>query len=393
MQNRTDENRSYLKSVFFSLFILTVVGFYHHCLADCPDNHSRLEEAVGFATILDGDIEQAKDLALDEARLRVVKPLGVSVESKTIYSMGLKIADWNRIKAGGYIVHEEIIEAQQRAGGYEVKIRAWIKCGPDQDEMTRQLLARNKLLLLTEGLGSQLVQNQLAPLLTAAGYSYVDPDFIQANLSQETWQQLQTRQLYDLNPEAFKFMADLVVYIRSDVTFAQKDDYYKWYDGHCTLQLFQLSGDKRGVPEIMIAKSSGKLVTLKDEKNSVQNLISVANDHPNGFNKEVAKPAVTEFMARLAASETLGLNGVSIEITVTDVPSAGEYQKFLYRLKAQKGVVSGSIAELSQDQQTYRVAVKYRLKSIYLANLLTWDKRLKLTGHAWNKIGLQYHGL
>jgi hypothetical protein len=393
MHNQTDKKRSFLKSVFFSLLILTVVGFHHHCLADCPENHSRLEEAVGFATILDGDIEQAKDLALDEARLRVVKPLGVSVETETIYSMGLRIADWNRIKAGGYIVHEEIIEEEQRAGGYEVKIRAWIKCGADQDEMTRQLLARNKLLILTDGLGSQVVQTRLAPMLTAAGYSFVDPDFIQANLSQETWQQLKNRRLYDLNSEAFKFMADLVVYIRSDVTFAQKDDYYKWHDGHCTLQLFQLSGDKRGVPEIMVTKSSGKLVTLKDEQNSVQNLISVANDDPNGFNQEIAEPAVTDFMARLMASETLGLNGVSIEITITDVPSAGEYQKFLYRLKAQKGVISGSITEISQDHQTYLVAVKYRLKSIYLANLLTWDKRLKLTGHAWNKIGVQYQGL
>jgi len=375
--------------VFFCAFFVLVSGFQSFAGPACPDNQSRVEVAEGFANIYNKDVNQARDMAIDAARLRVVRTLGVAVDQKSIYSMGLKIADWNQIITGGYIVDDKVVEESQKDGGYWVKLEAWIKCGPSKDEVTRQLLDNHKLLVLTDGPGSELVESELTPLLTAAGYRYLNADMIKANLSKETWGQLINCGLYDLDPEAYKFMADLVVYIRSNVKLTQKDANFKWHDGHADIRLFQISGDDRGVPEIYPPrKSSSKLVTLSIEKNSVQSLLSPANEHKNGFKKKIAQPLAHDFMEQLKNSKTLGTRGVAIDLILKNVPSDGAYHKFLDRLKSQRGVESGSLREISKNQGTYKVNIRYRLKSIYLAHLLTADKRLKLNGYSWNTIDL-----
>ena len=382
-----------------SIFILTIVCVLSvitgsdFCYADC----SQIVEAKGSSPVYNGDSEMARSLAIDNARVQVVEPLGVNIDKDVSYSMGLKISDWYRIKAGGYIVHDEIIAEGEKNGGYWVKIKAGIKCGPAQDEMTRQLLNRHKILIITEGLGSRTVQSEMIPLLTQAGYQYLDSEFIKANLDTQTFGQLKKRQLHSLNKEALKFMADLVVYIRSSVEFSQKDESMgvktDWYNGELEINLFQISGDKKGVPVILVSKSSNKLVTLSGNLNGVSELVSKGNKGPNGFKNQIAKPAVKEFMTQLSTNEVLGTSDILVELTVTGVPSIGEYHKFLSKLKSQRGVVSGSLEQISQNNQDYKVSIRYRLKSIYLANLLIVDQTYKLQDFSWNTIVLDHRNL
>ena len=45
---------------------------------------------------------------------------------------------------------------------------------------------------------------------------------------------------------------------------------------------------------------------------------------------------------------------------------------------------------MGQDHNNYRVRVRYRLKSIYLANLLTADQMYETVSYSWNSINLRY---
>ena len=326
--------RRYLGWVFpiviVTLFVMTGTAIAY-------DGCSQINEANGFATIFNNDVEMARAMALDAARANIVKPLGVNVESDTIYSMGLKIADWNRIKAGGYIVKESRPVYEQKDGGVWVKLEAWVKCRPAQEKMTRELLNQHKLLILTDGPGSGLIQSQIASLLSQEGYQYLESVFVENNLSSETWDQLKRQQLYDLNHETSKFMADLVVYIKSDAKYSRSDNYFDFYKANATISLFQISGDNKGVPRIRVKANPGTLATPKDLADRMGEFLSPINDHPNSFYSQIAVPIADEFMSRLAKDEKLAKAGVSIEISLQNLPNASEYHKFLYKLKSQRG--------------------------------------------------------
>jgi hypothetical protein len=354
---------------------------------------SMIHEANGFATITGNTTrEMARELAVDAARIQVVKPLGVQVDNQTISSMGLKIADWYRIKAGGYIVHDEVIEENLRDGGIWVRIRAWIKSGPAAEDIDRQMLNHHRILFVSQGPGSDFIESDMITKLTQAGYKCLDSGFVKNNIRPGTWDQLVNRQLYGLNQEAFKFMADLVIHISSLVELGETSAGMNWYDGQSQVSLYQLSGDDRGIYKINSMTSSDKLVTnTGNSREMMRFLLSPGNKHPNSFRKKIAEPVTADFLTKLSTCKELGTNSVSIELTVTNIPSTAEYVKLKNRINVQAGVVSGSLQELGQDNQTYRLGVNYRLKSIYLASLIAAEQKYKVTGHSWNTIDLAYN--
>jgi hypothetical protein len=354
---------------------------------------SMIHEANGFATITGNTTrEMARKLAVDAARIQVVRPLGVQVDNQTISSMGLKIADWYRIKASGYIVHDEVIEESLRDGGIWVRIRAWIKSGPAAEDIDRQMLNHHRILFVSQDKESGLIESDMITKLAQVGYKCLDSGFVKNNIRPGTWDQLVNRQLYGLNQEAFKFMADLVIHISSLVELGETSAGMNWYDGQSQVSLYQLSGDDRGIHKINSMTSSDKLVTRAgDSRKMMRFLLSPGNNHPNSFRKKIAEPVTADFLTKLSTCKELGTNSVSIELTVTNIPSAAEYVKLKNRINVQAGVVSGSLRELGQDNQTYQLGVRYRLKSIYLANLIAAEQKYKVTGHSWNSIKLAYN--
>ena len=251
----------YVLGMVLILFLCTI-QVCAACEYETTDCESMICEANGFATITGNTTrEMARELAIDRARIRVVRPLGVHVDSQTISSMGLRIADWNRIKAGGYIVHDEVIEENLRDGGIWVKIRAWIKSGPAAEDMDRQLLNHHRILFMSQGPGSGFIESDMITKLTEVGYKCLDSGFVKSNISSRSRDRLVNRQLYDLDNEAFKFMADLVIHITSQVELGKTLEGMNWYDGQSQVSLYQLSGDDRGIHKIKSETSSGKLVT------------------------------------------------------------------------------------------------------------------------------------
>jgi hypothetical protein len=359
------------------------------CDGRISEETSMIHTGTGFAEITDTvNKEAARAIAIDAARLEVVRPLGMHIDARAVYSLGMKIADWNRIKAGGYIVKDRVVKEWQDKGGIWVTIEAWIRSGDVSEDLEMELLNHRRILLVSQGRGASLVETRLLELLTDNGYKCLDSGFLRTNLSNTAWQQLVNRDLYALDPEVFKFMADLVIHVETSVKKAESSHDMNWYDGSARISLFQLSGENKGIPLLTSTMSSGKLVTVAD--GDIEALISPGNQHPNSFDRQIAQPVVDNLFTKLSAREDLGAGPVQVTMTVTGIPSEKEYRLLKQRITHQTGVVSGSLRDLSRDGTTYRMQVQYRLKSVYLGYLLASSRKYRVTGHTWNTLDIAY---
>lgn len=355
------------------------------------ENVSRLVEAEAVFPIIDNDVEKAREIAIFNAKRQIVEPLGVTINSDTSYSMGIKIADWFKIKWGGYIKDYEILEEQKVQEGYKVKIRAWVKSGEEEKDVARDLLNPKKILIISEGDGGVVVESLLTPELNTLGYRYHGTEYIRNNVKPKTWYDLIHRRLLYLDDDTFKFMADLIIYVQSSVGFNTYDSAFhcNWFWGNVRILLFTISGERAGEPIIEVRQSSDKLLGHgnDDIERSMQDALMTG--HPNGFKTLIAMPIISSFMKEFINNKFLQGRDRNVTVTITKVPSQREYDRFLELVRYTHGV-DGRVSEQSRRGGTYTLNVMFPMKSVYLGYLLSVNRNYILTGHSWNRVDIEY---
>jgi hypothetical protein len=353
------------------------------------DAVSRLVEAEGVAPIINNEVELAREAAIFAAKRTALEILPLKIDSETIYSMGLQIADWQRIQVAGYVKDYEVLTEGKTGEGYRVRIKAWVKTGKEEEDTTKALLSLKKILLVADGAGSSAIEGALALELNRAGYRYHDSGFVKNNVTKDTWSNLLQRKILSVGSEVFKFMADLVVHVHSDIKPGAKSEDLEgsWFNGQSRVRLFQISGVKQGEPILDIPAESSKLFGRGTGEQALRDVM--ATDHPNGFKKQIARPVVFSFMKELSCSEVLGIKERWITVRISQVPSEGEFQKFLVVLKHQRGV-EGQVQVLSQEGGTYTLSVQCPIKPVYLAYLIASHKEYRLAAHDWSLIEFRY---
>lgn len=390
------------------LLLLPILCFAQDCRSTAssgaPGCQSRLVSAEGFAPVLNGDVGQARNMALYDARVNAVAGLGEKVGRETVYSMGLQVADWLSIKAVGYIRDWEPVESEcgvvvkdyggKKKEGYRAKICAWIKCDKELNRVKRDLLSLKRILVVATGEGSAAIERELTRELNKIRYKYLDSKYIKNNSTPQTWYDLTNRRILSLSDDAFKFMSDLVIHIDSSVELynEDKENNVNWFRGLAAVSLFQISGENQGEPIVDIAVESEQMFRVRryDAPRQIHDLVTTR--HTNGFQRKIARPAVAQFMERLLETDAFRIQDREIVVSIDRVPSRGEYKKFLTILRHQRGV-DGQVREIRQAQDRYTVGVNYPLKSIYLANLMAVNPKYRLVTQEWNKIEFEFRGL
>jgi hypothetical protein len=393
INSKPEKEMKNLKPILL-LLVLTLLPLVSPRFSFPGECDSKLVRAEGMASIINNDVNMARNMAILDAKRQAVEPLGVQINSETIVSMGLTRADWLTIKAGGYVKHYEILPGSGRVkGGYRVKIKAWVKCGRAEKDETINLLSLHKILVIAEGPGSDEIERALVGGLSSPGYRYHDSGYVKNNVKPATWNHLAGRRLFDLDNDVFKFMADLIIHIDSNVIFRKRAEKLSgsWFRGKSGIRLYRISGEKKGEPVIHVRRSSNKLFGTGAGNVQAEMEDVLTTEHPNGFIRQIEKPLVSDFMNKLMENRIFKVRERNITITMRDVPSRSEFEKFLTILNSQSGVNS-SARELRQDGNTYTLSVKFPLKTLYLAYMLSGNRTYRLTGHGWNHIKLDYQG-
>lgn len=372
-----------MATVLFLLFLSPTVGLPQEC--------SRLVEATGEASVRNNDEAEARDFAILAAKCKAVESVGVYVNRETFYLMSLQVADWLTIKAGGYVKHYEVLSGSGRDGDrYRVNIKAWVKCGEEEKDEDINLLSLRKILIIAHGPGSDQLEGKLADRLSKLGYQYHDSSYVKSNVSNVSWNRLKDRQLFDLDQDVFKFMADLVILLDSRVRFAGRHGNFAFFRGDGRIRLYQLSGERRGEPVIDVTRSSNTLVGLwnGDADLAMEEMLA-AFEHPNGFLRQIGEPSVSEFMERLLDNPVFQVRDQRVTVTLHKVPSRAEMKKFIAfvnRLSA----VNSTAREEKQQGQTYIISLQFPLKMRYLVNFLSANPNYRLTAHDLRSVELRY---
>lgn len=360
--------------------------------------------AEDIAPIINGDIEQAKNMAINGAMRRALETKGVNLIGETLVSHGLTIADSTWVMAEGFIKAWELVESGVvEGGGYRAKVKCWVKTGKARKQEETNLLSFMKVLFIADNAAEKAVEQELTKELrntlmsgTLKQLRSHDSEFVKNNVNPTVWRQLTDRKLYDLDPGAYQFESNepkpcLVIHIQSrvfDDGFSNTLNLEK-FSAEAQVRLFQLSGDRKGEAIVETAIDSDRLYVKSSgsQERMIRQLLTT--EHPNGFYKKIAQPLSAAFMEQVIKCKQFAIPDRTVTVIIYDVPSPAEYENFLFVVKNQRGV-NGRVKQVSQDGSTYTLDVHFPMKSIYLANLISQNDQYEKIGHGWNRIEFQY---
>jgi hypothetical protein len=151
----------------------------------------------GVAPVIDGDLPQARDEALADARLRAVEQAaGIRVESRTVLSHELMVSDEFKSEARGVLLGEKVLS--QGLGGdglYHLRLRATVSKDEAKNRL-KQLLRKDSIVLVIQEKNLErpmevpFLENRIRSELVRMGYGRV----VSLRAGQSSW---------GVNPDAF----------------------------------------------------------------------------------------------------------------------------------------------------------------------------------------------
>ena len=200
-----------------AFFIITMPGYMDRVLLKAfAQSGSETVVAEGSAPVISGDIVQARDEALADARLRAVEQAaGISVEAKAVFSQELMLDSMLTTTSMGFIQSEEILWERHEDGIFRLGLEAAVS--PDGlKNRLRQLLPSDRIVIvahesnLDSNADHSPLMNQLSRQLSRNGFENIieikpDPGFFSGKTAQDRFSLTMAEEL------AMKHFADIVI--------------------------------------------------------------------------------------------------------------------------------------------------------------------------------------
>lgn len=332
-------------------------------------------EVVGRAAIVIDPVT-ARDRALVDAKARASEACGVSVEERSVATMGMSLDHVAQIKAFAFIRAYEIISERSENGIYYVKIKAWIKAGDEKRAARKDLLSRRLILMLSEGKGADIIEDIMKEKLLQAGFSLLDRKFLQTKLTSGTWQCLKTGNTDCVGSEYYPFLADYLISISSRVRFSQKPaSGIKSFRAGSEIRCTQISSAKM----CSHAKKSDVIFGTDEEH-------AVYGSGGDQFLKAVAEPLASEFLHQL--SKLFATRKREVRITIRDLPNREAFDDFRLLVKELRWV--DGVANENFLDGVGMLSVHYSEKSIYLASMIAFREIYAVKKYTWDMIEVSF---
>ncbi len=139
-------------------------------------------EAEGMAPIIDGDIPQARDEAIEDAKVKAVEQVvGVFIDSETLVANTLLLSSMVRCSSAGYVREARVInERQDPPGMYRVTIEAWVKPEQLKNGVAEELRSNETVVIMLEEsidadpLDPPILTDRLIQELLDRGFQVID---------------------------------------------------------------------------------------------------------------------------------------------------------------------------------------------------------------------------
>ena len=139
-------------------------------------------QAEGMAPIIDGDIPQARDEAIEDAKVKAIEQVvGAYVDAETLVANELLLSSMVRCSSAGYVRQTRVInERQDDQGIYHVVIEAWVEPAQVRSGVAEELRSNETVVIMLEEsidgqpLDPPILTDRLTGELVEGGFRVID---------------------------------------------------------------------------------------------------------------------------------------------------------------------------------------------------------------------------
>jgi len=346
------------------------------CLAASSGLHAEVVETEGVGTILSGDVAQARDEAIIDARVRALEQaVGVLVDAETLVQNELLLAATVRNTSSGMITNYKVIEEGPDASGgiYKVKISATVEKADIETGIKNNLTANMTVVVqLDEDMAGEtvpdpLVESEVVEALVNAGYDVRDREQITELRNRDSELARIKGDIEEAQVIGLRFLSNLVIKGTSRTTVHEnKTDYAP--------DMSVLSAHAR-VTCRMVEVESGRIIGQEQ----LQRVKDFGQDEIDASEKALIK-AAPQMVAKVLAwmnSEYLVQKMKTVTVQATDLPDMATFRKLVNLVEKARWTDGVQAGTFSNGGGT--ITLQYPEKLVYLATGIDRDPSFRLT--------------
>jgi len=334
-------------------------------------------EAEGLASVIDGDVPQARDEAIEDAKVKAVEQVvGTYVDSETILENELLLSTMVRCSSAGYVRNvRPIKEHQDENGLYRVRIEAWVQPTQLREGVAEELRSNESLVVLLkekidgEGLAPPIVTDRLTEELVNSGFRVID--YQHAALLRERDRLIAAARGDEVTADeiGLRFLAGVIITGNAKARFSQNNEGIISSMG---------SGSVKA-----IESDTAKTVAMA----SLRRVKGFALDKYQAGEKaliEVGRQLVEEksFVDRLI--RYVGRTERELQIEVGGLPERADATRFVNFLNALRWVQEPAGESFSPEQSVF--TVRYAQPTVFLATRIDRRPEYRVLQYSWNRI-------
>jgi hypothetical protein len=338
-------------------------------LGTFAQSEAQQEQSVrveGCGTVIGGDIAQAKDEALIDARVKALEQVsGVLLEAETLTQNEALFDAVVRSRASGYIKSERIVgEGRRPDGRYCVQVEAWVIPGDLREKLQSIVSELSIVVVLPEtNMGSPnapaLVEGEIVQHLADANYRVFDPERVQSLRKREVAEAARRGDVEESRRIALRFLANIIITGEVQSVFSQNN------------------------AGIVSAHARGTVRAIEAETGRI--IATVTRDGVRGFalsDEQAGRKALAEFGKAAVASllprldEHFKRKDRLIEVRVrglADENALARFKSFLQALRWVQDVQQRSFAPAEA-----LLTLTYPEKTVYLASRMSREQGFRL---------------
>jgi len=338
-----------------------------------PLLNAEIIESEGVGTILSGDIAQARDEAIIDARVRALeKAVGVLVDAETLVQNELLLSATVRNTSSGMITDYDVIEEIEDGDLYRVKIQATVEEAALADQI-RTDLTRNLTLVVQideemagESIYDSLIESDLVEALINEGFDVRDREQIEALRSRDSELARIHGDIEEAQTIGLRFLSNLVVKGTAQTSIHENKTEYA--------PDISIPSAHARVTCRMVDVETGKIIGQKQ----IRRVKEFGQDSYDASEKamEKASPQIVQHVLAWMKSEYLVDKMKTVTVEARDFPDMAAFRRLSNLLGKMRWVES--IETGSFDEGNGTITLRYPEKLVYLATRIDRDNMFKL---------------
>ncbi len=335
---------------------------------------AEIVEAEGVGTILTGDVAQARDEAIIDARVRALeKAVGVLVDAETLVQNELLLSATVRNTSSGMITDYQVVSEGAEGDLYRLKISAKVEKAELEEQIKTNLTSNLTVIIQIdeemagEPIDDSLIENELVEGFIDAGYDVRDREHVEMVRQRDSEITRIEGDVEQAQMIGLRFLSNLVIKGTAKTSVhANKSEY---------APSISIPSAHARVTCRMVEVETGKIIGQEQ----VRRIKDFGQDEFDASEKamEKAAPEIVKKVLSWMNSEYLVNKMKTVRVEAKGLPSLASYRRLLNLVSKLRWVEAVEAGEFKDGSGA--IELRYPEKLVYLATRIDRDPGFRLT--------------